>query len=286
MQQDQQIALRFLRASLLIFLAIALSACAGRPKQLDPNRPYTVTEVRVMADRIENRHFAVRLQTRLEASVGRATADVGQTSTLRILVLDRREERSPVYLFGGMSQSVSLDLTLVDKSTGQVLRSEVLHLNFTDFNESNAETVLISRLTDDIRSLLGLSGHTPYPVSGVKREVVRPSSKPDDADGNDKVRGSFDPLLNGTVTPTTMVLDVEQETAPAVDYTKPLLGAQPAAEPSSPASTVTPTPSRPAQQTMKLPVQKSPTAVTDDGTDPEEPCVITLENDCSDPGSH
>jgi len=285
MQQDQQISLRFLQALLLVFLATALSACAGRPKPIDLSRPYTVTEVRVIADRVENSFFAQRLQTRLEASVGRATADVGQTSTLRVLVLDRREDRSPVYFFGGVSQSVSLDLTLVDSSTGLVLRSQVLNLNFTDFNGSNAETVLISRLTDDIRSLLGLSGYTPYPVGGAKRDVVWPSSKPADADVNYEARRSVDPLLNGTVTPTTMVLDVEPETAPVINYTKPLLEVQPAAEPTIPAPTVTPTPSRPERQTITLPVQKTPTAMADDGADLDEPCVITLENDCSDPDS-
>lgn len=285
MQQDQQISLRFLRALLLVFLATVLSACAGRPKPIDPSRPYTVTEVRVMADRIENSYFAERLQTRLEASVGRATADVGQTSTLRILVLERREDRSPVYFLGGMSQSVSLDLTLVDSTTGQVLRSQILNLNFTDFNGSNAETVLISRLTDDIRSLLGLSGYTPYPVTGAKRDVVWPGSKPDDVDVNNEARRSVDPLLNGTVTPTTMVLDVEPETAPVMDYTKPLLEVQPAAETTIPASIATPTPSKPAQQTMTLPVPKAPTVVTGGDADLDEPCVITLENDCSDPDS-
>ena len=285
MQQDQHISSRLLRALLLVFLATALSACAGRPKPIDSSVPYSVTEVRVMADRAENAYFAQRLQTRLEASVGRATADVGRTSTLRIRVLERREDRSPVYLFGGMSQSVSLDLTLVDSSTGQVLRTQVLSLNFTDFNGSYAETVLINRLTDDIRRLLGLSGYTPYPVRGAKRDVVRPSNKPDDFDVSDEGLRSVDPLLNGTVTPTTVVLDVEPDTAPAMDYTKPLLEVRPAAEPTVPASTMTPTLSKPAQQTMTLPVQAPPTTITGDDPDTDEPCVITLENDCDDPGS-
>ena len=266
MQQDQPISLRFLQALLLIFLAAALSACAGRPKPINPSQPYTVTEVRVIADRIENSYFAERLQTRLEASLGRATADVGQTSSLRIRVLDRREDRSPVYFLGGMSQSVSLDLTLVDSNSGQVLLSKILNLSFMDFNGSNAETVLISRLTDDIRHLLGLSGYTSYPVSGAKRDVVRPASRPADGDVSSESR-SVDPLLNGTVTPTTMVLDAEPQTAPVIDYTKPLLEARSAVKPAVPASAVT------------------PAAMVADDADLDEPCVITLENDCSDPGS-
>jgi hypothetical protein len=280
MQQDQQKSFRFLQALLLVFLAAALSACAGRPKPIDPSRPFSVTEVRVIADRIDNSYFAERLQTRLEASLGRATADVGQTSSLRILVLDRREDRSAVSFLGGMSQFVTLDLTLADSTTGRMLLSKVLKLNFTDFNGANAETVLISRLTDDIRSLLGLSGHTPYPVRGAKREVVSPRDRPGDVDIDDETRRSVDPLLNGTVTPTTMVLDVEPETAPVKDYTKPLLEVQPAAEPATPPSTVAPNASSQVQQ-----MQKRPAAMTGGEADLDDPCVITLENDCGDPAS-
>ena len=285
MQQDHFFSLRFLRVLLFVFLATALSACAGRPKPIEPSRPYTVTEVRVIAGRAEHSHFAQRLQTRLEASVGRATADVGQTSKLRIMVLERNEDRAPVYFFGGMSQTVSLDLSLIDSSTGQVLRSQMLDLNFTDYNGSNAETVLISRLTDDIRRLLGLSGYTPYPVTGAKRDVVRPSSKPDDFDVADEELRSVDPLLNGTVTPTTVVLDVEPETAPAVDYTKPLLEPQLPARPATPASEMTLRPSKPVRQEIEAPVESAPATVASDPVDLDEPCVITLENDCSDPDS-
>lgn len=286
MQQVQPFSLRFLHTLLLVLLATALSACAGRPKPMDPSRPYTVTEVRVMADRIENSHFAQRLQSRLEASVGRATADVGQTSTLRILVLDRREDPSPIRLFGGMSQSVILDLSLVDSSSDEVLRSHVLSLNFMDFNGSNAETVLISRLTDDIRGRLGLSGYTPYPVSGAKRDVVRPNLKPDDFDADDEALRAVDPLLNGTVTPTTVVLDVEPEASPAKDYSKPLLEAQPSVEPSPPAAVAEPEAPRALQQMVLRPAQDPGTVAADPDADlVDDACVITLDNDCSDPDS-
>jgi len=286
MPQDQPISLRFLPALLMVVLAIGLSACAGRPKPMDPTRTYTVTEVRVMADRVENSHFAQRLQDRLEASVGRATADVGQTSHLRILVLDRSETPSPIRLFGGMSQSVTLDMALVDSHSGEVQRSQVLSLNFTDFNGSQAETVLISRLTDDIRGRLGLSGYTPYPVSGAKRDVVRPNLKPDDFDANDETLRAVDPLLNGTVTPTTVVLDVEPEEPPVIDYSKPLLEAKPSLDPSTPA--VAKQPDAPAAlEPMVLRPAQDPGTVPANSDDEllEEACVITLENDCSDPDS-
>ena len=286
MRQDQPFYSRILHAVLLVFLAAVLSSCAGRPKPMDPSRPYTVTEVRVMTDRVENSRFAQRLQARLEASVGRATADVGQTSELRILVLDRREAPSPIRLFGGMSQSVTLDMALIDSATGQVQRSQVLSLNFTDFNGSHAEAVLINRLTDDIRGRLGLAGYTPYPVSGAKRDVVRPNLRPDDFDANDESLRAVDPLLNGTVTPTTVVLETEPEASPKLDYTKPLLGPQPTAQPGGPAAVAAPVTPKTVQQ-MELRPAAEPNAM-DAGTDTEsfdEACVITLDNDCSDPDS-
>ena len=247
-----------------------------------------MTEVRVIAEKAEHSHFAQRLQTRLEASAGRATADVGQTSELRILVLERREERAPVSIFGGMSQSVSLDLSLIDTKADQVLRSQVLNVSFIDFNGANGETVLINRLTDDIRRLLGLSGYTPYPVRGAKRDVVRPSAKPDDLDVTDEELRSVDPLLNGTVTPTTVVLDVEPDTtAPAVDYTKPLLEPQAPSKTAIPAEQMTLRPSKPVRQVIETPAESAPATVTSDAVDLDldEPCVITLENDCSDADS-
>ena len=285
MQQDDQITLRFLRAIVLVVLATVLSACAGRPKPLDPTRPVNVTEVRVMAYSIEDLGFAGRLQQRLEASVGRATSDIGQASALRIVVQERRQEPSPVNLFGGISESVSLDLSLIDSNTGQVLRSQALRSNSTDFNGSSVETVLISRLTDDIRGLLGLSGYTPFPVRGAKRDVVWPSRKPV-FDAADETLRSVDPLLNGTVTPTTLTLDVEPDTAPAIDYSKPLLDDKPTVKPSIPAIVMAPEVPEKVPGSLELPAQKPGITPTDGDTDDlDEPCIITLDNDCSDPDS-
>lgn len=283
MQQDDQIPLRFLRAILLVVVGAALSACAGRPKPIDPTRPYNVTEVRVMADSVQHLGFANRLQRRLEASVGRATSDIGQTSALRIVVQDRREELSPVNLFGGISESVGLDLSLIDSGTGQVLRRQALRSTSADFNGSSDETILISRLTDDIRSLLGLSGYTPYPVSGAKRGVVWPSGRPD---VSDEALLSADPLLNGTVTPTTLNFDAEPDAAPAIDISKPLLDATPAVKPSATIEAMAPPELVKVPKSLEFPAQEPDiAAVSEDAGSLDEPCIITLDNDCSDPDS-
>lgn len=287
MQQDCHKHWRFLRAMLLVVLATGLSACAGRPRQLEPTAPFNVTEVRVMADNVENMGFAGHLQDRLEASVGRATADVGQTSSLRIVVQDRRREPSPVSLFGGRSESVSLDLSLVDSRTGQLLRRQALRTTVSEFNGEYADTMLVARLTDDIRGLLGLSGYTPYPVGGLKRDVVWPAGNPGRFDVDDEALRSADPLLNGTVTPTTVNLVVEPDAGPSIDFSKPLLEAEPVARPVPAVDRAVASPA-PVKVTFDTrPIAAEGTAQTSTGDDGtlDEPCIITLENDCSDPDS-
>ncbi len=286
MQQDHRFSLRFLRAILLGALTIALSACAGRPKPLNPTTPFTVTEVRVMASSVQDMGFAGRLQERLEASVGRTTSDVGQTSTLRIVVQGLQEERSPVNLLGGTAESVSLDLSLIDSRTGEMLRTHVLRASYSEFNGNGGDTVLIARLTDDIRGVLGLSGYMPYPVSGPKKEVVWPSGKPLASEATEEARRSADPLLNGTVTPTTVNLEVETDSGPSVDFSKPLLDAKPTAKPSAPAVTMASPALVKVPHSLELPAQK-PRMVnaSADAGSLDEPCVITLDNECGDPDS-
>ena len=286
MQQDGCNPWRFLRAMLLVGLAAGLSACAGRPRPIEPTAPFTVTEVRVMAENVENLGFAGHLQDRLEASVGRATADVGQTSSLRIVVQDRRNEPSPVSLFGGRSESVSLDLSVVDSRTGQLLRRQALRTTVSEFNGEYGDTMLVARLTDDIRGLLGLTGYAPYPVGGIKRDVVWPTGNPDRFDADDEALRSADPLLNGTVTPTTVNLVVEPDASPVIDVSRPLLDAKPESGPLAPVvPTVASAPLRVQQNAdVQAPEPRTIVQASDVGSE-DEPCIITLENDCSDPDS-
>ncbi|MDF1606996.1 hypothetical protein PZ897_02275 [Hoeflea sp. YIM 152468] len=307
---------RLAQVVLVIMVGFALSACAGRPKPLDPARPFNVTEVRVLPKNIEDFGFADRLQNRLSASVGRSTADIGEATVLRIVVLDRRTDFGPVSFFIGQTQSASLDLSLLDSESGHVLRSHVLRVGASG---RQGEAVLISKLTDDIRTLLGLAGYTPFPVRGAKLPVVVPQSKPGTGAADeltDAALLSADPLLNGTLTPTSLVLDVAPDAAPSIDISRPLLDATPAiAAPAPkdamappalvklpngleiPAQTQTQTQTQeqeqaPAQtQTQaqiqaQTPAQAHVTDVGSGGSDVlDEPCIITLESDCVDPGS-
>ena len=289
MLQNNPLTLRLFRALVLFAVAATVSACAGRPKPLEPATPFNVTEVRVMADSIEDMGFAGRLQQRLEATAGRSTADVGQSSALRIVVEDRRQEPSAISFLGGTSQSVDLDLTLTDVETGRVLKARTLRSSYQDFNGNGAEMVMIARLTDEIRGLLGLSGQMPYRVAGAKRQVVFPRSNPERFD--DEALRAVDPLLNGTVTPTTVVLDVEEDAAPAIDLTRPLLEAE--TPPKPVAAQDSPVVSRdqarqPVKVTLNPGARSTETPVetmTGDAESLDEPCIITLENDCSDPDS-
>ena len=283
MQQDCHNPLRFLHAILLVVLAAGLSACAGRPKPVEPAAPFTVTEVRVIAESVDNLGFAGHLQDRLEASVGRATADVGQTSSLRIVVQDRRKESSPVGLFGGRSESVSLDLSLLDSRTGQLLRRQALRTTVSDFRGEPADIMLVARLTDDIRGLLGLRGYTPYPVGGLKRDVAWPTGNPGRFDADDEALRSADPLLNGTVTPTTVNLVVEPDTGPVIDFSKPLLDAKPVAAADRPVAS--PAPVNVMLNTRPKVAELTAQTPAGDEDSLDEPCIITLDNDCSDPDS-
>ncbi|WP_047030220.1 hypothetical protein [Hoeflea sp. IMCC20628] len=256
---------------------MVLAACAGRPKPIDPTRPYTVTEVQVTAENIRDLDFAQRLQQRLEATAGRATSDIGQTSTLRVFVLDYGAETGLINFFDSSIRAASLNLVLVDANTGQVLRTSALRTTSARRNGQRAETVLVSRLVQDIRAMLGLSGTTPHPVTGTKRVVASPMLKPENLTDIEFL--SADPLLNGTVTPTTMDFDLDPDAGPTLDISKPLLTAEPAAEEPVPAQTAAPSvsaigPQMPVTAAESLPAES-------DG----EPCIITLENECSDPDS-
>jgi len=164
---------------------------------------------------------------------------------------------------------------LVDANTGHVLRSRAVRTTSALGNGQRAETVLVSRLVDDVRAMLGLTGTTPHPVSGAKRVVARPILKPENLTDIELL--SADPLLNGTVTPTTMDLDLERDAGPTLDISKPLLTAETVAEKPVAVPTAAPSasaigPQMPVTEAESLPAES-------DG----EPCIITLENECSDP---
>lgn len=133
---------------------------------------------------------------------------------------------------------------MIDANTGQGMRMQALRSTSAGFSRADSESMLISRLTDDIRGLLGLSGYTPYPVTGAKRDVVRPQTKP------------------------------------AVNIAMPLLDVTPTAKPSIPAAAAAP----PANliPALEMPTPNADVTVIPVHAD-DEPCIITLEKDCGDP---
>lgn len=276
------------RTLLMVLLAATLSACAGRPKPLDPTRPVNVTAVQVTAEHLADSGFAARLEERLLATVGRGTSDVGQATELRIIVLDRRMDAASFGFFGSPVGAASLDILVVDAASGQIVRSRALRASAGGNTGQGAESLLIARLVADIRALLGLSGYPPHPVEGIKRSVAVPLSKP--AELTDPELLSADPLLNGEVTPTTADLEPETIQPQVLDISRPLLDATPPAV-ETPAAASEPAPvAVTVPQGLQLPavapkIPAAPAAPAPEAAGGDEPCIITLDNDCSDPDS-
>jgi hypothetical protein len=276
---------RLLQIFAVIALAVTLSACAGRPKPMEPNRPVTVTEVRVMADSVVDAGFAANLEERLEATAGRATRDVGQAASLRVFVRDRGAADGPLSVLEGPRRAATVELLLLEAGTGAEMRSRVIRTSSASGDGDRADAMLISRLVTDIRHLLGLSGYTPHPVGGVKRAVARPDSR-DNTLSEEALLA--DPLLNGMVTPTTLAVDEGPDVGPSIDLSKPLLSTTPAVEPvekTAPAAipTANPVP-RGLELPSEAPVIETASPDGESGSE-DEPCIITIDNDCSDPDS-
>ncbi|MBC7283981.1 hypothetical protein [Hoeflea sp.] len=288
MVQSKHFMSRLVQALILLGVAALLTACAGRPKPLDATTPFTVNEVRITTQSMADFGFADRLQQKLDATAGRATSDAGLASVLRIVVLDRSADVGPTWFFNASSESATLDIMVVDADTGQVLRSSIVQASAPGGKSLGAESVLIDRLVVDIRALLGLSGTAPHPVSGAKRAVARPQLRPDagDADAGNAALMA-DPLLNGTVTPTTSDLGPAADPEPALDLSRPLLSPEPA-ETEEPLADDGVMPVEPVDMPSAFEVPAAAPTIPDDGAPAgtgDEPCIITLDKDCSDPDS-
>lgn len=265
----------------MITLVITLAACAGRPKPLEPTYPVSVSSVRVTAEASADAGFALQLQERLENTLGRSTRDIGREVSLRVIVRDRSTTEGVIPFFDDAQQEAEVELVLNDDASGQDIRSRIIRSSVASRAVEPADQFLIARLASDIRSVLGLSGYPSYPVAGDKRDVVRPVFRDDESgDGRfSDLELRSDPLLNGSVTPTTADLDLEDQAKPRINISKPLLSSESA--PEAPAESA-PVPARSAAATSVPAVQETgaPEDILDD-----EPCIITIDNDCSDPDS-
>lgn len=287
MAQSKHFSSRLAQALILLAVAALLTACAGRPRPPEATAPFTVTEVRVTTQSMADFGFADRLQQRLDATAGRATPDAGVASILRIVVLERRAEAGWDWFFSPSSESATLDLVVVDADTGQVLRSSIVHASAPARTSYRTQGLLIDRLVVDIRALLGLSGTTPQPVSGARRSVALPQVRPDTVDTDLRDAALMaDPLLNGTVTPTTPNLDPAPDTGPTLDLSRPLLSPEPAEdEELSSENAVAPVEPADAPAMLDVPATAAPEIPVAPAAAGDEPCIITLDNDCSDTDS-
>lgn len=294
---------RFLQLFAVMMLSFTLAACAGRPKPLEPQYPVEVTAVRVTAASSADVGFAATLQERLEETLGRATRDVGRASTLRVIVRDRSDSASMLAVFADTRREAEVELVLNDNESGLDVRTRIVRVSAAGRSDTLAESILIAELASDIRNLLGLSGYPPHPVSGAKRDLVYPEFR----DGLSRdfrfTEGELrsDPLLNGSVTPTTIDIEPETEIAPAIDVSRPLLSATPAVEDKDIAAPVLPAPpaiDQVPQTEVEVEVEveveteaETPSelaaSVSEDkaAVDEDAPCIITMDNDCSDPDS-
>lgn len=256
----------------VLMLTATLAACAGRPKPLDPDRTFNVTSVEVLAESTTDAGFAARLESRLEASVGRATREIGQEAHLTVRVRDRAAGGGFPF-FSTSSSAATLELDVRDAASDRTLEAAVFRATGVRSDGQSADVRLMSRLVRDVRSLLGLTGYASYPVAGIKRTVIRPDDGAEDDGVLSDAELLADPLLNGTVTPTTVNLAPEIDPAASIDLSKPLLSGTLDAEEVKPPEVV------PATEAVAIPAAATAAAADD------EPCIITVDNDCSDPDS-
>ncbi|MBW3098530.1 hypothetical protein [Pseudohoeflea coraliihabitans] len=253
------------RGVLIVILALTLAACAARPKPpaTYPAFPVAVRSVQVTAGDPAREPFARDLAQKARRTLGRTNAETGTDADLHLFIREWMAQA------GGTA--IRIDLYLIEPGTGRVLHAAPMHHRQPD------EAGLVASLIADLRHRLGLAGTPPVALDAAKRSVARPVKRPvvagsgrtTDAEAVAVFAGSAqaaDPLLDGTVTPTTTVVPVvttSQLPARTIDTSKPLLA------PPTPQSTP-----QPAGATSG-----SDMTGGDDGD--IEPCIVTLENDCA-----
>lgn len=301
-------------AVLFLVLTLVVAACATPLPPMRRAVPITVVEVAARAEHDVDAAYAARLLQALSASVGRASDTVGQEARLLVVVRERHVGTGPFALPG--QNVVRADIVLVEPVSGRVIYSGMVRQIAPAVHDVDA--ALIAALVADIRRLLGLEGLAWHPVAGKKAPVARPQPKPVATDL--EAAAVSDPLLNGAITPETPALDPDYDLSkpPAIDITRPLLApetptapttptapgaaAGPAAAPASataPNRTIAAPPVAPAVKPTETPAAPvatpaaakpaapaAPAAASTTGVSTDaapEPCIVTVDNDCTDP---
>lgn len=290
---------RSIRLVAVLLVTATLAACAGRPKPLDPNQTFNVTSVEVLADSTVDAGFAARLERWLEASVGRASRDIGREASLTVRVRNHRTGGGLTFI-SPSSVAATLELNVHDAADESTLETALVRATAAAPDQQSADLRLMSRLDRHIRSLLGLTGYPRHPVAGIKRAVARPARRPVDPVAEDGVLTDaellLDPLLNGEVTATSVNLAPEADPEASIDFSKPLLSEAPEPEgapqpiPAPSSATAEPaeadvTPAPEPEVAATLEPEDKPAVAAAPATDDDEPCIITVDNDCSDPDS-
>lgn len=239
----------------------------------------SITSVSVSSNLAKDNDFAYELDGALERSVGRASQDVGQNAALRVFVREFRKAIS------GYEAVVDIELTSTE--TGRIV-----YIGTSRKYGSN-RSALIEMIVYDVRRLVGVSGSLPVPVGGDKKPVVRPAKRPVVADLPSEVGSETilvaDPLLNGTFTPDSDARDVEKilSEPPVIDTSKPLLAKEAPTPMAAPAKADAPVKAaKPAIEPSKVKPETKPASsapVEADTSSADEPCVVTVNNDCTDP---
>jgi hypothetical protein len=272
-------------AALLAAFALFLAACATPPRPMMRLGPLTVVEVTASADFAKDAAFASDLQAALSAQVGRARAAVGQDVRLSVIVRGRSVASAPgAFTLPGQYFALA-DITLTDPASGRLIYSGTARQIAAPGPRIDAN--LVAGLVFDVRRLLGLEGTAPHPVGGVKKPAVRPVARPETVEIAPTDAALSDPLLNGTILPDSPPLDPDFDLTepPAIDVTKPLLAPAPApvATPSPSAAPASATePAKPAQPAPDAAPAVKPAVAAD----ADEPCIVTVDNDCQDPDAN
>ncbi|PWW03640.1 hypothetical protein DFR52_101325 [Hoeflea marina] len=258
-------------------LAVSLGACASRT----PPRASAVvslTSVSVTALDPDDRVFADRLDERLRATAGRPSRDVGQAATLAVTVIERGRPAAAVFLPGVGRDFARWSVSVTEDATGRVLYSGVWQSAVSGTDAADSDAGLAARIAGDVRILLGLGATVPSPIEGPKRAVARPSVRPLPSEAALDAAGveAADPLLNGTVTPTSVPAVAMDEDVPVLDTSRPLLAAESDAQAATSVA-----PIADGVPAGEVPVRAA--APSDASSDPDEPCIVTIETDCQSP---
>lgn len=277
-------------AVLAAVLMLTLGACASRPPVKPTVLVVSLTAVEVTALDASDRAFAALLQQRLAATAGRADADVGQSATMAVTLRQRGYAPLPAFISGRPRDFAWTSVVITGNADGRVFYTGSVRSVGPVVDADPANTKLVNRVAGDIRVLLGLESQPPYAIDAPESALPRPTYRPvaDDPLGVVMAPEIADPLLNGTVTPTTMPVPLGPDDGQILDISRPLLSSSPSPQTEINPDAATGVPGRIPLPTVaplqwRLRAATSSTQPANAQADGAEPCIVTVETDCQAP---